>query len=114
MDSGIEEWQCSVSSDVTAEASSSRHDGIACRLATAATEFFGFLLEHARLQTSPPLLRTLEREYGYLQLWCDGYGVPSGKLDVVLAESRRLRHATYRLLISVCRTLADRKSDGGD
>ncbi len=97
-------------SDVSAEPSSSRHDGITSRLATAAIKFFGLLLEHACLEASPDLLRSLEREYGYLQLWCDGYGVPSGELDALLAESRRLRLATYRFLVSVCRTLADRKS----
>ncbi len=111
MDSGIEKWQHSVSSDVPIGSSSSRHDGIASRLATAATDFFGLLLEHARPHTSSDLLRALEREYGYLQLWCDGYSVLSGELDAVLAESRRLRLATYRLLVSVCRTLADRRSD---
>ena len=109
MDSGIEEWQHSVLSDVSTELSSSQHDGIASRLATAAIKFFGLLLEHAPQH----LLRSLEREYDYLQLWCDGYGVPFGELDAVLAESRRLRHATYRLLVSICRTLADRKFKPG-
>ena len=56
------------------------------------------------------MFRTFEREYGYLQLWCDGYGVRDGDLDVILAESKRLRHSTYRLLASICDTLADRKS----
>lgn len=111
MDNGIEKWQHSVLSNVPTEPTSSRHDGIASRLATAATKFFGLLLEHARLKISPDLLRALEREYNYLQLWCDGYGVPSGELDAVLAQSGRLRLATYRLLVSVCSVLADRESD---
>jgi hypothetical protein len=43
-------------------------------------------------------------------LWCDGYGVRDGDLDAILAESKRLRHSTYRLLASICDTLTDSKS----
>jgi hypothetical protein len=43
-------------------------------------------------------------------LWCDGYGVRDGDLDAILAESKRLRHSTYRLLASICNTLTDSKS----
>jgi hypothetical protein len=35
--------------------------------------------------------------------------VPSGDLDVILAESKRLRYSTLRLLVSICHTLADSK-----
>ena len=87
---------------------SPHRDGLAC-LSTTVSELFRLLLNHARLQTSNAMFRTLEREYSYLQLWCDGYGVPFGHLDAILAESKRLRHSTLRLLVSICHTLADSK-----
>ncbi|KAK4038583.1 hypothetical protein C8A01DRAFT_37492 [Parachaetomium inaequale] len=104
----IERWQHTVSRDVRSGASSSNHDGLASRLSRAACELFPLLLSLSRSQTSKETFRALEREYGYLKLWCDGYGATSGELDVALSESKRLRHATYRLLVSVCHNLADK------
>jgi hypothetical protein len=110
MNPEIEKWQHSVTigeRDQGPEPSTSKADGIAFRLSTAASELFRLVLKTARNQTSRTVFRTLEREYGHLQLWCDGYGALSGELDCVLAESKRLRYLTYQLLASVCETLTD-------
>lgn len=106
----IQQWQHSVLGRDASEFSASKHDGLAARLSTAVCELYRLLLSHAPLQVSRAVFRTLERQYGYLKLWCDGYGAPSGDLDAVLAESTRLRRATYRLLMSICHTLADSES----
>jgi hypothetical protein len=105
----IEKWQYSVYGTCS-EPSSSRSEGLATRLTAGISELFRLLLGHDQTQISTSTLRTLEREYGYLQLWCDGYGVRDGDLDAILAESKRLRHSTYRLLASICDTLTDSKS----
>jgi hypothetical protein len=106
----IEKWQYLVSYGGCSEPSSSRSEGLATRLTAGISKLFRLLLGHAQPQISTSTLRTLEREYGYLQLWCDGYGVRDGDLDAILAESKRLRHSTYRLLASICDTLTDSKS----
>ncbi|KAK4119061.1 hypothetical protein N657DRAFT_650618 [Parathielavia appendiculata] len=108
MSYGIETWQHSVPGEGNAEPSSSQTDGLASRLSRTASELFALALQHARRQTSKAVFRTLEREYGYLQLWCDGYGAVTGDLDDVLAESRRLRYSTYRLLVSLCQILTEK------
>ncbi|KAK3291112.1 uncharacterized protein B0H64DRAFT_377880 [Chaetomium fimeti] len=108
MDNEIEFWQQSVVPDDGCEALAHKHEGFASHLTKAACELFRLLLEQDRLETTRSDYRALSRVFGYLQLWCDGYGAPSGDLDVVLSESKRLRHDTYRLLVSICNTLADR------
>jgi hypothetical protein len=112
MGNEIVQWQRSVFHDAGLESSSSKPDGTAYRVSTSACELFRLLVDHAENHIPKSVLRALERECGYLQLWCDGYGVSSGELDAILAESRRLRHSTYRLLASICHTLADSKSAG--
>jgi len=110
MANAIQRWQHSVpphAAGASAEASSSTDLALASRLATSALKLFGLLLGHARAQTSHAAFRALEREYGHLKLWSDGYGVVSGQLDAVFVDSRRLRHSTYRLLGSICQVLAD-------
>ncbi|KAK4247363.1 hypothetical protein C7999DRAFT_32236 [Corynascus novoguineensis] len=104
----VEKWRYSLLHDSNSERSSSWHDGPASRLSTAASELFRLLLDEAPLQTSKLVVRTLQREYSCLQLWCDGYGLTTGDLDAVLANSKRLRYSTIRLLVSVCYTLADK------
>ncbi|KAK3374677.1 hypothetical protein B0H63DRAFT_525976 [Podospora didyma] len=91
----IVKWQDSLSRDegIGIEAdgsSSSTPDGLTTRLRTAASQ-----------------IRSLEREYDYLRLWADGYGLFSGELDKILAASKRLRHSTNRLLVGICQTLSD-------
>ncbi|KAK4233258.1 hypothetical protein C8A03DRAFT_19629, partial [Achaetomium macrosporum] len=109
---GIDNWRYTLSHDGRQEAPSSPHHGLASRLSTAASELFSQLLAHGRPSQpsnfSKSLFRKLGREYSCLQLWCDGYGLASGDLDVVLAESRRLRCLTVRLLARICYTLADK------
>ncbi len=105
----IENWQHSVPAEGSAEPSSSETDGLASRLSRTASELFSLALQHAQRQTSKPVFRTLEREYGFFLLWCNGYGAVNGDLDDVLAESRGLRNSTHRLLVSICQTLTDSK-----
>jgi hypothetical protein len=109
MGSEIKRWQQSVVRDADSEASSSKQDGFVSRLSGAACELFHLFLEEGHLKTTRPHRRTLSRIYDYLQLWCDGYGVSSGDLDAALSESKRLRHDTCRLLVSICHTLANSK-----
>ncbi|KAL2201511.1 hypothetical protein P885DRAFT_73854 [Corynascus similis CBS 632.67] len=104
----VEKWQYSLLHDNSSEHSSSWNDGPASRLSTAASELFRLLLDEVPLQNSRLVVRTLQREYSCLQLWCDGYGLAAGDLDAVLANSKRLRYSTIRLLVSVCYTLADK------
>lgn len=108
MSSEIKRWQRSVARDADSETSSSKQDGFASRLSRAACKLFRLFLEQGRLETTGSDHRALSRVYSYLQLWCDGYGVSSGDLDAALSESKKLRHATYRLLVSICHTLADK------
>lgn len=106
----IESWQHSVSvpaDEEGAEPSSPKVDGFASRLSRAASELFEITLRHAQRRTSKPVFRALQRQYGVFLLWCDGYGAVAGDLDDVLAESRRLRNSTHRLLVGLCQTLAD-------
>ncbi|KAK4097713.1 hypothetical protein N658DRAFT_265334 [Parathielavia hyrcaniae] len=93
----IENWQNSVPDGNNAEPSSATTDGLASRLTRATCEVFGFALQHAKRQTSKAVFRALKRQYGYLQLWCDGYGVAAGDLDDVIDDSRRLRHSHLSL-----------------
>lgn len=109
MGSEIKRWQRSVVRDADTEASTSKQNGFASRLSKAACELFHIFLDDGRLETLEPHRRELSRMYGHLQLWCDGYGVLSGDLDASLSESKRLRHDTYRLLVSICHILADSK-----
>ncbi|KAK4144173.1 uncharacterized protein C8A04DRAFT_28075 [Dichotomopilus funicola] len=107
----IENWQHSVSApadEESAEPSSSKADGFTLRLSRAASELFETILRCAEKQTSKPIFRALQRQHGFFLLWCDGYGALAGDLDEVLAESRRLRNSTHRLLVSLCQTLADK------
>ncbi|ORY63867.1 uncharacterized protein BCR38DRAFT_201795 [Pseudomassariella vexata] len=73
----------------------------------ACSELYAALL--AGLRDDPlidPLVKiSLERSHGYLVLWADGYGVSEGQLDSSLDRSRRARHSTIRLLVSICKTL---------
>lgn len=93
------------------EPSSSRTDGLASRLSTAATTLFRLLLAGWPPQQPKPLFRALEREYGCLLLWCNGYGLSSGDLDAILADSKRLRNTTLRLLMSISHSLTDSKRE---
>ncbi|KAH6640130.1 hypothetical protein F5144DRAFT_484433 [Chaetomium tenue] len=108
MGNEIKRWQQSVVRDGDTEASSSKRDGFTSRLSKAACALFHLCLDQGHLRTIRPHRRKLSRVYGYLQLWCDGYGALSGDLDVALSESKRLRHSTYRLLVSICHILAER------
>lgn len=110
MGNEIVQWQRSVLHDAGLGPPSTKPDGIACRLGACACELFRLLVEHAQDQAPKDVAGALERECGYLQLWCDGHGAASGELDAVLAESRRLRRSTYRLLTSICDTLTHRRS----
>jgi len=110
MGNEIVQWQRSVLHDAGLGPPSTKPDGIASRLGTCACELFRLLVEQARDQAPKDVAGALERECGYLQLWCDGHGAASGELDAVLAESKRLRRSTYRLLTSICHTLTDRRS----
>jgi len=75
------------------------------RLFTTASSLYGLLLECVEGLLPTPDIRRLERERDRLRLWADGYGVVSGNLDRVLADTRRMRHSTICLLVSICRTL---------
>ena len=74
-------------------------------LFTTASSLYGLLLECVEGLLPTPDIRRLERERDRLRLWADGYGVVSGNLDHVLADTRRMRHSTICLLVSICRTL---------
>ncbi|KAH6631004.1 hypothetical protein B0J18DRAFT_476237 [Chaetomium sp. MPI-SDFR-AT-0129] len=107
----IENWQHSVSlpgDEESAEPSSSKTDGFASRLSREASELFSLTLRHAQRQASKPVFRSLRRQHGFFLLWCDGCKAPTGDLDDILAESRRLRNSTHRVLVSLCQTLTDK------
>ncbi|KAH6843469.1 hypothetical protein B0I37DRAFT_315039 [Chaetomium sp. MPI-CAGE-AT-0009] len=108
MDSEIKRWQRSLVRDGGSETLSPEEQGFASRLSGAACELFRLFLEQGRLERTGSDYRALSRVNSYLQLWCDGYGAPFGVLDASLSESKGLRHDTYRLLVSICHTLADR------
>ncbi|KAK4153805.1 hypothetical protein C8A00DRAFT_33418 [Chaetomidium leptoderma] len=108
MSGEIEQWQRSVLNNGTSGPSSSKTEGLASRLGTTASELFRLALNHGQLRAPKSAYSKLQREYGYLQLWCDGYGVVAGDLDLILAESKRLRHSTVRLLVNICHILADK------
>jgi hypothetical protein len=77
-------------------------------LSKIASDLFRGILQHPD-QLPVPAFRRIEREYGYFQLWCDGYGVLSGALDCDLAASKRLRLMTYRRISEVCQALISSK-----
>jgi len=73
-------------------------------LSRITSDLFRGILQHPdRLPSTA--YRRVEREYGYFQLWCDGYGVLSGALDCDLVASKRLRLMTYRRISEVCQAL---------
>lgn len=78
---------------------------LAGSLSTTASSLWLFILEHGPDQLPGLMHRRIQREYGYFQLWCDGYGVATGNLDDTLAQSRRLRLLTYRRLADVSQVL---------
>ncbi|KAI0856730.1 hypothetical protein F4860DRAFT_491809 [Xylaria cubensis] len=51
---------------------------------------------------------SLQRSFGRLKLWSDGYGVAAGRLDKVFTNSRMIRTAALKLLGSLAATLTDR------
>ncbi|ETS81698.1 hypothetical protein PFICI_06700 [Pestalotiopsis fici W106-1] len=51
---------------------------------------------------------SLERSFGQLKLWSDGYGVSTGELDDLLDKSRLLRRDTLKLLRSIGINLTER------
>ncbi|KAK1754018.1 hypothetical protein QBC47DRAFT_385416 [Echria macrotheca] len=106
MDAKIEQWQSLVRDE--GEASTSGRDGLASRLSNAALELYALILKHAGKTLSKPQIRRLQRDRGYFVLWCDGFELSSGNLDEILADSKWLRHSTYRSLVSICRSLAER------
>ncbi|RYC56812.1 hypothetical protein CHU98_g9402 [Xylaria longipes] len=53
-------------------------------------------------------LVSLERSFGRLKLWSDGYGVAAGRLDEVFSRSQMLRSAALELLGSLATTLTER------
>ncbi|KAI0101570.1 hypothetical protein GGR51DRAFT_530147 [Nemania sp. FL0031] len=59
-------------------------------------------------QMSESELVSLERSFGRLKLWSDGYGVAAGHLDEVFTGSRMLRISALKLLGSLATTLTDR------
>ena len=110
MSSQVQLWRVSLpASDGDAALSSRAPPASAARLITLACDIYQLCLESLAKRLSKPLYRKVERPYGYLRLWADGYGVSSGELDKVLADSTRLRRSTVRLLVSLCRTLTNRK-----
>lgn len=65
------------------------------------------LLLQKTLQQST--LISLERPYSYFLLWANGYGVADGSMEASLHKSKRARHATFRILISISRSLTESK-----
>lgn len=78
---------------------------------TACSDLYVEILNGLRGQQvlSQPTFISLERTYSYFLLWANGYGVVDGSIEASLDKSKRARQATFRLLISISRTLT--KSD---
>ncbi|KAJ4415947.1 hypothetical protein N0V82_007069 [Gnomoniopsis sp. IMI 355080] len=51
---------------------------------------------------------SLERGHSYLLLWADGYGVTDGSVEKSLEKSKRVKQATFRLLVSISRALTNK------
>ena len=73
-------------------------------LSKIASDLFRCIIQHPD-QLPGTVFRRIGREYGYFQLWCDGYNVLSGALDRDLAASKRLRLMTCRRISEVCQAL---------
>ncbi|KAJ9138415.1 hypothetical protein NKR23_g8598 [Pleurostoma richardsiae] len=108
MNEQIQQWQSSLPSADRDDLACTRGDGLAARLTLAACEVYQLTLKHLAGQIPKQSYRRFERSRDYLVLWSDGYGALSGDLDIVLSDSRRLRHATLGHLVSICRTLANK------
>lgn len=52
---------------------------------------------------------SIQRSFGRLLLWSDGYGITSGKLDSVFAKAQGLRQATLKILATISQTLTESK-----
>lgn len=74
---------------------------------TACSDLYAGILNDLRGQKtlSQPTFISLERAYSYLLLWANGYGVVDGSIEASLDKSKRARQATFRILISISRTL---------
>ncbi len=101
----IQQWQTSVFKD--GKTPSYEPDGLISRLLATAHGLYFFLLGKLKPVLPTAEFRALEREHDRLQLWADGYAVESGNLDNTLADATRMRHSTVRILVSICRTLAN-------
>jgi len=109
MSDAIQRWQTALPGDKKGGESASESAGLAARLTTVICLLYKHSLDCLRPGLSRPSYRRLEQPYDYLRLWSDGYGVPSGDLDGILDDSKRLRRSTLRLLLSICRTLTTRQ-----
>lgn len=106
----IEQWQESVPDGEAPPSPTENNHGLTGQLSTNASSLFLSTMKSGKDHFSEEVLLRIRREYGYFQLWCDGYGVLSGELDDILAGATRLRNSTYRSLVDVCQALLGRKS----
>ena len=84
------------------------HQRLAAPLSKIASDLFRCTIQHPD-QLPVTVFRRIEREYGYFQLWCDGYNVLSGALDRDLVASKRLLFMTCRRISEVCQALTGSK-----
>ena len=77
--------------------------GIAERLWEACIELLlGLIRSLERGETlSPSQQKQIARDYKIFLLWGDGFQRPDGGLDTILQRSKRLRHQTIRILVSM-------------
>ncbi|KAI3336423.1 hypothetical protein HD806DRAFT_5390 [Xylariaceae sp. AK1471] len=84
---------------------------LTARLCGESLELFREILKAStsgHCSTASSNLVSLERSFGRLKLWSDGYGIAAGRLDDVFARSQVIRNATQNLLSSLATTLTDR------
>ncbi|KAK3323035.1 hypothetical protein B0H66DRAFT_555696 [Apodospora peruviana] len=104
----IHEWQARAHD-------SDRHDGLLDRSVAARlcdgilTLFQEAIRQISRQDQVPKPVRTrLERSYGFIALWSNGYGIRDGNLDDVFAKSRTIRRSTLRILSNITNALLNR------
>ena len=106
----VQEWQKNHHHD----GSSKPEDrSVAARLCDGVLDVFHEAicqLEQPRhAETTPkPVRISLERARGLIALWSDGYGIQDGRLDDVLAKSRKIRRSTLKTLSNIANTLLSR------
>ncbi|KAK5653229.1 hypothetical protein OQA88_9128 [Cercophora sp. LCS_1] len=101
----IEQWQESVPDGEVPPSSEDIDRQLVSDLSAAASKLFLSITSELADRFPANLLLRTQREYGYFQLWCDGYNVLSGEIDEILAESTRLRLSVYRRLVHLCLAL---------